>query len=220
MSIWLVFVFFFSYELTFNVSLKRFWNHGFCTLNIVIGAFTFIKTCKLCDYYSRCRMVYRSNYIHLPKSNPIRFRISISSWISNLSSNEKKYSDLQMNSIRIKLLNTLTHWDVQMKLKNATHLSSDMLQLICVFLCVLTVMKGNWIAEFCDGTSPRSSDSLFRATRVLNETCCKISSRNCCCLLSIRSRRISISASKALHCWFNSNLATHKQTKWTRNVNE
>lgn len=86
------------------------------------------------------------------------------------------------------------------KSQTSTYLSSDMLQLICVFLCVLTVMNGNSIAEFFDGTRPRSSASLLRVTKLLNETCCKISSRNCCCLLSMRSFRISISASKALHC--------------------
>lgn len=94
-----------------------------------------------------------------------------------------------------------SNWMRRQKQCLFAYLSSDMLQLICVFLCVLTVIKGNWIAEFCDGTRPRSSASLLRVTKLLNETCCKMSSRNCCCLFSIRSRRISISASKALHCY-------------------
>lgn len=34
-----------SFLLTFNIPLKWLWNHWFCTLNIIISAFTLIETC-------------------------------------------------------------------------------------------------------------------------------------------------------------------------------
>lgn len=140
----------------------------------------------------------------------------MSSWILNSSLNEKKYWDLWKwteQHTTVRNLETIT------RLLGAisTHLSSDMLQLICVFLCVLTVMKGNSIAEFFDGTIPRSSASLLRVIKLLNETCCKIRSRNCCCLLSMRSFRISISASKALHCCNGMNWVEYLSTECKRN---
>lgn len=81
-----------------------------------------------------------------------------------------------------------------------TYLSFDMLQLICVFLCELTIMNGNCMAELDAGTKPRFSASLLRVTKLLNNTCCNINSRNCCCFNSIRSWRALISFSNVLHC--------------------
>ena len=61
--------------------------------------------------------------------------------------------------------------NVSSKLKRYSILSLEMLQSITVFLLVLTMMKGNWMAELGAGAPSHFSRSLFRSTKFLKAIC-------------------------------------------------
>lgn len=80
-----------------------------------------------------------------------------------------------------------------------SYLSLEMLQSITVFLLVLTIMKGNWIAELGLGGPCRDSFRRFRSTKFLNEMCWRISWCNSCVLALILSIFLFRSFFKARH---------------------